>query len=299
MMLPSRVLRVIAVGLFIPAAATAQDMALSGVLIDGEPWKLVSEGYKFTEGPAADAEGRVYFTDIPNSRIHKIDLDGSVSLFADATANTNGLMFGPDGLLYGCRNGEKKIVVYDRDAKVQIIADDVNSNDLVVAGNGGIYFTDPPGGRVWYIDSKREKRIVAEGLKPNGIILWPDQGTLVVTDGQEPVLWTFRVEPDGNLSCKDRYYGPLQMLPGSDRPGSDGMTVDAAGRLYVTTRSGLQMFDPTGRLGGTIAKPHAGSLANVCFGGPTLDTLYVTAGDKVFKRRVQATGVRYGKPQAK
>ena len=78
-------------------------------------------------------------------------------------------------------------------------------------------------------------------------------------------------------------------------PGSDGMKVDSVGRLYVTTRVGLQMFDPTGRLGGTILKPHAGPLSNVCFGGKHLDTLYVTAGDKVYKRRVQATGVRYAK----
>lgn len=280
-------------------SAFAQDMALSGVLIDGEPWQLVSEGHKFTEGPATDAEGRVFFTDIPNSRIHKIDLDGKVSLFADATANTNGLMFGPDGLLYGCRNGEKKIVAYDSQGKIQVIADDVNSNDLVVAGNGAIYFTDPGGGRIWYISATREKRIAAEGLRPNGIILWGDQGTLVVTDGQEPVLWTFRVEPDGSLTNKERYYGPLQVPPGSDRPGSDGMTIDTAGRLYVTTRAGLQMFDPTGRLGGTILKPHPGPLANVCFGGTKLDTLYVTAGDKVFKRKAQATGVRYAKPGTK
>jgi sugar lactone lactonase YvrE len=288
-----------AVVALIVRSASAQDMALSGLLIEGEGWKLVAEGYKFTEGPAADTQGQVYFTDIPNSRIHRIGLDDKVTLFADATASTNGLMFGPDGLLYGCRNGEKKIVTYDANAKVQVVAEGVDSNDLVVAGNGAVYFTDPPGGRVWYINPQREKRIVAEGLRPNGVIHWPDQGTLVVTDSIEPVLWTFRVEPDGTLTNKDRYYGPLQMLPLSDRTGSDGMTVDSLGRLYVTTRVGLQMFDPTGRLGGTICKPHPGPLSNVCFGGLRLDTLFVTAGDKVFKRRTQATGVRYGTPAAK
>lgn len=280
-----------------PSFAIAQDMSVSGVLIDGEGWKLVAEGYTFTEGPAADSEGQVYFTDIPASRIYKIGLDDKVSLFADGTANTNGLMFGPDGLLYGCRNGEKRIVAYDKEAKVQTIAEEVNSNDLVVAGDGGIYFSDPPGGRVWYINSKREKKTVAEGLRPNGVILWPDQGTLVVTEALEPILWTFRIEKDGSLTNKERYYGPLQVPPGADRPGSDGMKVDAVGRLYVATRAGLQMFDPTGRLGGTILKPHSGPLSNVCFGGKNLDTLYVTAGDKVFKRRTQATGVRYAKPK--
>src|SRR5262245_26211094 len=140
--------------------ALAQDMSVSDVLIDGEGWWLVGEGYKFTEGPAADAAGQVYFTDIPNNRIHKIGLDDKVSVFAENTAGTNGLMFGPDGLLYGCRNGEKKIVTYDEKGQVQTVVEEVNSNDLVVAGDGGIYFTDPPGGRVWYINSKREKRVV-------------------------------------------------------------------------------------------------------------------------------------------
>lgn len=278
-----------------PSLAPAQDMSVSDVLIDGQGWRLVADGFKFTEGPAVDAQGQVFFTDIPNNRIHRIGLDDKVTVFAENTAGTNGLMFGPDGLLYGCRNGEKRIVSYDGHAQVKTIAEDITSNDLVVAGNGGIYVTDPPGGRIWYINPAHEKRVVAEGIAPNGVILWPDQGTLVVTEAREPILWTFRVERDGSLSNKDRYYGPLQVPPGADRPGSDGMAVDSNGRLYVATRAGLQMFDPTGRLGGTILKPHQGPLSNVCFGGPALDTLYVTAGDKVFKRQTRVAGVRYAK----
>jgi sugar lactone lactonase YvrE len=134
---------------------------------------------------------------------------------------------------------------------------------------------------------------VAERLRPNGLILWPDQGTLVVTERMEPLLWTFRVESDGRLSHKDAYYGPLQIPPDQETPGSDGMTIDEAGRLYVATRAGVQMFDPTGRLGGTISRPQRGPLANVCFGGREMRTLYATAGDKVFKREVRPRGVRY------
>ena len=270
----------------------AQDMALNGVLIEGEGWKEVSQGHKFTEGPAADPQGRVYFTDVPNSQIFKIDLDGKVSLFAENTAQTNGLMFGADGKLYGCRNGDKQIVAYDvATGKHEVIASDVSSNDLVVNNQGGIYFTDPGAGRVWYISPQREKKVVAEGLKPNGVILWRDGGTLVVTDSQEACLWTFRVEADGGLSNKERYYGPLTMVLGATSTGSDGMTLDAMGRLYVTTRAGLQMFDPIGRKGGVILKPEPNKpLSNACFGGEKLDTLYVTTGDKVFRRKTQATG---------
>lgn len=276
--------------------ASAQDLALNTVLIDGQGWEQVSEGHKFTEGPAADASGKVYFTDIPESKIHKIDLEGKVSLFLENSQQTNGLMFGPDGKLYGCQNGAKKIVAFDSQGRAETIVEGVQSNDLVVTGKGSIFFTEPGAGRVWYVSPQKEKRVVAEGLKPNGVILTPDQTTLVVTDSIDPTLWTFRVETDGSLTCKDRYYGPLRMVRGQQGTGSDGMTVDSVGRLYVTTRAGLQMFDPIGRMGGVIHKPLPDRpLSNVCFGGPQRDTLYVTAGDKVFRRKTQATGLVYAK----
>jgi sugar lactone lactonase YvrE len=272
-------------------------MDLKGVLVDGQDWELVGEGYKFTEGPAVDAEGRVYFTDVPANKIFRIELDGKISTFVEDSHATNGLMFGPDGKLYGCQNGVKKIVAFDSSGKAETIAEGVESNDIVIAGDGGIYFTDPPGGKVWYINPQREKRVVAEKLKPNGVILWADQGTLVVTDSQEPTLWTFRIQKDGSLDAKEAYYGPVRMVHNMQSTGSDGMTIDAAGRLYVATLAGLQMFDPTGRMGGVIAKPQRSFLSNAVFGGPDLDTLYVTCTDKVYRRKTKTKGVRYTAPK--
>jgi len=282
------------------STALAQDMPLTQVLLPGQGWELVGSGYKFTEGPAVDDKGNVFFTDIPNNRIHRIDaVTGKVGVFATETARTNGLMFGSDGLLYGCRNGDRQVVAYAADASHTVIADNLPCNDLVVTSDGRLFVTDPANGKVWHIDDKRKKRVVAEGIHPNGVILWPGQGTLVVTERNEPHLWTYRVEADGSLSHRERYYLPLRMLPGRERPGSDGMTVDAAGRLYVTTYAGVQMFDPTGRMGGVIHKPQRGSLANVVFGGPRLDLMYVTAGDKVFRRKTKVRGAPYFlKPRA-
>lgn len=262
-------------------------------LIEGEGWQEVAAGFKFTEGPAADAAGNVYFTDIPNNRIHKIDLEGKVTVFAEDTGGTNGLMFAPDGRLYGCQNGRKRIVAYSLDGKVETLAENVASNDLVVNAAGDLYFTDPGNKQVWFLPKGGSPRVVATGLSPNGVTLWPDQGTLVVTERDQPLLWTFRVEADGSLSSRNSYYAPLQIPPGMPRPGSDGIKVDAAGRVYATTYAGLQVFDEFGRLIGTIRKPQPGSLSNVCFGGAHLETLYVTAGDKVFKRKVKVKGVRY------
>lgn len=296
--------------------SVAQDMPLSQVLVDNEGWRLVSSGHKFTEGPASDAKGVVYFTDIPNSRIHKVALDGTVSVFVENSAGTNGLMFGPDGLLYGCRNGEKKIVAYKSTGEFDTIASDVNSNDLVVDRDGRIFFTDPPGKRVWYIGPQREKRVVAEGISPNGLILWRDGKTLVVTEGTEQYLWTFRVEPDGSLTAKDKYYGPLQTAPQvfkmfepipvvpnlphlhPARAGSDGMTIDRDGRVYVATRMGVQVFDPTGRPCGSILTPTGTKPSNVCFGGPGLDELFATCGDRVFRRKTKVRGFLYFEPPA-
>ena len=280
-------------GLFSSAVPAAEPSINKDFLIDGEPWQLVAKNFQFTEGPAADSAGNVYFTDIPASRIHKIDLEGKVSVFAEDTGKTNGLMFGPDGRLYGCQNGRKRIVAYTLDGKAQTLAENVDSNDLVVNTAGDLYFTDPPHKQVWFLPKGGQPRAVASGLSPNGVTLWPDQGTLVVTEGDKPLLWTFRVDADGSLTAKNSYYAPLQLAPGASRPGSDGLKVDASGRLYAATGVGLQVFDEFGRLIGTIVKPQPGSLSNVCFGGANFDTLYVTAGDKVFKRKVKVKGVRY------
>jgi len=287
--------------LFTVSRASAQDMPLSQVLIDGQDWQLVGEGYKFTEGPAVNAKGEVFFTDVPSSKIYKIDLDGKVSLFIENAARPSGMMFRKDGMLIANRGAEKKIVAYKPDGTFETIAEDVNCNDLVVADSGDIYITDVPSKSVVHINPKGEKKVVATGWRPNGIILWPDQGTLVITDSDARHLWTYRVELDGSLKYGEKYYHPV-VSPTTKfennkqqhgPPASDGMTYDDAGRLYVATHQGIQMWDPTGRLGGVIAKPQPKFLSNIVFGGPRFDTMYVTSADKVYCRKTKVTSTPY------
>lgn len=279
--------------------ATAQDMPLSELLIEGESWKLVDEGFKFTEGPAVDAAGDIFFTDVPESRVYRLSGNGKASIFLSDSERTNGLMFGADGRLYGCQNGKEQIVAFEKEGKTTVLATDVESNDLVVTREGNIYFTDPANKQVWLLTAKGEKRVVDKGIeRPNGIILWPDQKTLVVADTAGESLWTFRIAADGSLTAKQPYY-TAQVLPGRKGSGADGMSVDSRGRLYAATYAGLQVFDTQGRLSGVIAKPQEKFLSNVCFGGPDLGTLYVTCSDKVYRRKVKATGVRYFDPPKK
>ncbi len=277
----------------LPSLAAAQDFRLSDVLIDGQKWELVAEGFAFTEGPAVDLTGNLYFTDVFRGKIYRLNAEGKAEVFVDQSFGTNGLIFGPDGRLYGCQNAKKRIVAYDSSGKDTPIAEDVKSNDLVVTRAGGVYFTDPENHQVWYIPPKGEKRIVDRGLGyPNGLKLWTDQGTLVVADMKSANLWAYRVDADGGLSFRQPYY-TMRVPSGKLDSGADGMTIDSLGRIYVTTHLGLQMFDPTGRLIGVIDKPQNAWLSNAAFAGPNLDILYVTCTNKVYKRKVNAKGIRY------
>jgi sugar lactone lactonase YvrE/enterochelin esterase-like enzyme len=281
----------------VPIVANAEKKSrqpLMDILIPGEGWQLVGEGYKFTEGPAANAKGEVFFTDIPNSRIHKIGLDGKVTLFKDDEGRPNGMNFGPDGKLYVCQFGKKSILAYDVDGNVEVVADEVDSNDIAVAHNGNIYFTDPStySRRVWLIDHERKKREVDMGItQPNGIRLSPDQTLLYVDDTKGQFVYSFQIQPDGSLTNKQRYFY-LHMPEGSSQSGADGMTLDSQGRLYVATELGIQICDQAGRVNAIIPKPQNKWLSNLAFGGPNFDTLFVTCSDRVFKRKLRATGVR-------
>ena len=266
------------------------------VLGAGSEWQLVSQGHGFTEGPAVNAKGEVFFTDIPNGRIHKIALDGKVSVFAEDTGKANGLMFGPDGRLFACASGKKQILAYDESGKATVIASDIDSNDLCVTQSGNLYVTDPPHKQVWLITQNGEKRVVDTNGKdeiafPNGISLTPDQSLLLVADMRGQFVWSYHIEADGSLSAKQRYHH-LRLPDGMMESGADGMTVDAKGRLYVTTHLGIQFCDQAGRVNGVIAKPQRKWLANAVFGGPNFDELYACCSDKIYKRRTTVKGVR-------
>lgn len=259
-------------------------------------WEMVSEGHKFTEGPAVDANGNVYFSDIPNNRIHKIDhASRKVTVFQENTGGANGLMFGPDGRLYACQNGRKRIVAYDASGKESVITEGASSNDLAVTAKGEVYFTEPQAHRVWFVNRQGEKRVVHEGIPfPNGVRLSPDQSLLMVADSMTRWVWSFQTQPDGSLAYGYAFHRleiEDEVDAGQTRSGADGFTVDTEGFLYVATRLGIQVSDPAGRTSAVLLKPSERSPSNAVFAGPSLDTLYVTAGDKVFRRPMKRQGV--------
>jgi sugar lactone lactonase YvrE len=279
-----------------PVKAGAGSPQLKELLIPGEGWQLVASGYKFTEGPIANIKGEVFFNDIPGSKTYKIGLDGKVSVFLADSKGANGQSFGPDGRLYAVATGTNQVLAYDGHGKSAVIADGFRGNDLVVMHDGGMYVTNPPvkgsadASKVWYISPKGEKRVVDTGLKfANGVTLSPDQTLLYVADSRTHWVYSYQIRPDGSLAYKQRFYH-LHVPDAADDSAADGLRVDRNGRLYVATRMGIQVCDQAGRVNCIIPTPN-GRIANLCFGGENLDTLFATCGDRVFKRRLRVRGV--------
>jgi sugar lactone lactonase YvrE/enterochelin esterase-like enzyme len=269
----------------------------------GGDWELISEGHGFTEGPAVNAKGEVFFTDIPRSRIHKITVDGKVSVFAEDTGNANGLMFGPDGRLYAASNGKKQIVAYDENGKSSVVVEEIESNDLAVGYNGNLYVTDPGHKQVWLVTPKGEKRVVDANEKgglqfPNGVRLAPDQSLLYVADMRGQFIWSYQVAPDGGLAYKQQYFH-LHQPDALEMSAADGMCLDTNGALYVATAMGVQFCDQAGRVNGIISRPQNKWLANVVFGGANFDELYACCSDKVYKRKLNTRGANSFQPPVK
>jgi gluconolactonase len=268
---------------------------LNDILIPGEGWQLVSEGYKSVEGPAANARGEVFFNDVTGSKTFKIGLDGKVSEFIADSKKGSGQAFGPNGKLYAVAGGDQKVVVYDADGTAKVIADGWVGNDLVVAHNGNVYVTNPPAGnsndpsKVWLIKPGGEKSVVDTGLKyANGIALSPDQTLLYVADYRSHWVYSYLIQPDGSLQNKQRFYW-LHVPDTSDQSNADGIRVDRDGRLYVATALGIQVCDQAGRVQCIIPTPNR-RLSNFAFGGEHFDTLYATCGDRVYKRKLKVIG---------
>jgi gluconolactonase len=277
-----------------PVKSGAGSPQLKEILIPGEDWKLVAEGYKFTEGPAVNAKGEVFYNDVPSSKTYKVGLDGEVSAFLHETHKGDGQRFGPDGRLYSVAGGNDQIVAYDASGKATVVADGFRGNDLVVRHDGKIYVTNPgwngtDPSRVWLIKPDGEKQVVDTGLRfSNGLTLSPDQSLLYVADSRTHWVYSYQIQPDGTLGYKQRYYH-LHVPDTADDSGADGMRVDRDGRLYVATRMGIQVCDQAGRVNAILPTPN-GKVSNLCFGGPDFDIVFATCGDRVYRRKLKVRG---------
>jgi enterochelin esterase family protein len=276
-----------------PAPSARADDALSTILVPGNDWQVAVEGLGFADGLSCDAEGNLYFADLKgdNAGVYRLAPDGTKTKLA--SGGKSGTRVGPDGRLYAC--GGKALVAFDlkSGAKETPIANNLGTNDLAVSKQGFVYITDTGKKQVTLVDPKDGSARAADtGITaPNGIGLSPDHGTLYVSDYGGTNVWALKVQPDGSLADKK----PLMTMKAPENKptvaAGDGLTVDAAGRVYVTTALGVQVFDPQGQNLGTIKTPGGkGPLVSAGFGGKNLDELYIACGDKLYKRKTKVKG---------
>jgi sugar lactone lactonase YvrE len=249
-----------------------------------------------------NAAGEVFYQDIPNAKTYKVGNEGVSVLLPLDSKKAAGTIYGPDGKRYVAAGGTRQILAYDDKNKETVIADSLNGNDLVAGANGNIYITVPDGtdkpGKLYLIKPDGEKILVDEGLKfPNGLAFSPDQSQLYVAESATHWIWIFSVRPDGTLTHKQRY-GWLHVPDTDDNAWADGIRCDREGRLYVATRMGIQILDQLGRVNAILQVPE-NKVSNLCFGGPDFDILYITANDKVYRRKLKVHGSNGFQPPVK
>jgi gluconolactonase len=279
----------------------AKEKGKSLIAKGAKPEKL-ADGFKFTEGPAVDSKGNVFFTDQPNNQILKWSTDNKLSLFKENYGRANGLYFDKKGNLISCSDEKDEVWSIAPDGKVTVLVKDFEGkklngpNDLWIAPNGGIYLTDPfykrpwwdhelseqDGEHVYYLAPGASKliRVVTDLEKPNGIIGTPDGKCLYVADIKANKTWRYSINSDGTLTGK-KLFAEL---------GSDGMTIDNKGDIYLTGK-GVTIFNPDGVLIENIPIPESWT-ANVCFGGKDRHLLFITASKSIYGIKMKVKGVR-------
>ncbi|MEO6734006.1 MAG: SMP-30/gluconolactonase/LRE family protein [Ferruginibacter sp.] len=289
-----------------PTAITqgnSTNQLLKKLLIPGQDWELVGEGYQFTEGTAANAAGEMYYQDITTGITYKVGKDGKPIALPLDSKKASGTSFGPDGKRYTTSGRSKQVYVYDGSEKEAVVADSISGNDLTVASNGNIYVTAPDGtnaGKLYLVRPNGNKLVVDEGVRfPNGVALSPDQTQLYVTESASHWVWIYKIKADGTLAYKQKF-GWLHVPDTQENAWPDGLKCDTAGNVFVATRLGIQVLDQLGRVNAILPIPASnGQSSNVYFGGPAFDVLYVTAGDKVFRRKLNTRGCNAFMPPLK
>lgn len=268
--------------LLVLIAATVGGAQDQSVMTPGAKVRKLAGDFQFTEGPAADAQGNIFFTDIPNNRILKWSLDGTLSVFRADSGGANGLYFDRDGNLLACEGSGQRLVAIAPNGDVIVLADQYQGhpfnslNDLWIDPKGGVYFTDPrygnrdnlpqDGEHVYYLtpDHQSVIRVVEDMVRPNGLIGTPDGKRLYITDNGGRKTFAYTINADGTLADKTLFCSE----------GSDGMTIDNEGNVYLTT-SVVAVYNPQGKKIEEITIPE--QPANATFGGADGKTLFVTA----------------------
>lgn len=277
---------------------------LQTIMSSNAKLEKLSDGLKFTEGPVWHPLGFLLFSDIPANTIYKWTTDSKISIYRRPAGNPNGNTFDREGRLITAEHN-RRLVRTEKNGQITVLAERyqgkrLNSpNDVVVKSDGSIYFTDPPYG----ISKEKEElgfygiyRLKPDGtltllnkdmVRPNGLAFSPDEKKLYVSDSEKGHIRVFEVNSDGTLT-NTRVFAEL--AGPKDKGVPDGMKVDIQGNIYCSGSEGVWVFSPTGQLLGKILVPEV--VTNLAWGNKDYKTLYITAGQGVYRIRLLVAGVQ-------
>ncbi len=269
-----------------PSAARAQE-----IIVPGEGWQLVAEGFKSTRGPSCNAGGEVFFADTSNNKIHRIGLDGKVSVFAADTGAAHCVSIGADGTLYTVSEKSGKVMKYDAAGSGGVVLEGIFGHSVLARPDGGLYVTsngekpnDPA--TVWFVKDGK-KTLVDKGMKfATGMAVRPDQWLLSVADGHSKWIYSYQVNPDGTLTNKERFFH-LHVADWDDDAGAESVCYSLEGRQFIATKSGIQISADDGPTQVILPVPDRSRVTGVALGGRDKDTLFAFCGNKIWKRKVQ------------
>src|SRR5215471_19862631 len=273
------------------------------ILAPGAKLILIDSNFSFTEGPAPDKQGNIFFTDQPNDKIWEYDVNGKLSVFMDKTGRANGLYFDVKGNIISCSDQHDELWSIDMKRNVTVLVKNYHGhqlngpNDLWIDAHGGMYITDPyfqrdywtrknpdpalGGEFVYYLAPGKKEliRVDSTTKKPNGIVGTPDGKYLYVADMGVWKSYRYNVNADGTLSNKTLFANEA----------SDGMTIDDKGDIYLTG-DGVTVYNARGKNILNIPVPEKWT-ANICFGGKNKDILFITASKSVYVIQTRMKGV--------
>lgn len=282
------------------AYLSAKADTVSALIADNEKPKLISDQFTFTEGPAVDKKGNIFFTDLPNDKIWKFDTEGKLSLFLEKTRRSDGLYFDKKGNLLAAADEKGELLSISPSGSISILLNNYKGknfnapNDLWIDKKGGIYFTDPFYKRpyfaytepnipqsVYYFPKGQKEAINLDStmVRPNGIVGSADGKHLFVADIAGKKTYKYDINKDGTVSNKSLF---------ADM-GSDGMTLDNRGNLYLTGGKGVTVFNKEGQQIGLIELPTGAS--NVCFSGKERDILFITSRKSIYTLKMKVKGI--------
>jgi len=270
-----------------PSAPRAQE-----ILIPGEDWKLAGEGFKSTRGASTAANGEIFFADTSADKIHRIGLDGQISVFAEKTGNAHCVTVAADGSLYTISEKSGQLLRYEAAGKSSVVLDGILGHSILAHPNGSLYVTDNDakkannGGSVWLIKDGQKQQVDA-GIKfATGMAFRPDQWLLSVGEGHSKWAYSYQIADDGTLTNKERFFH-LHVHDWDDEAGAECLCYSQEGRQFIATKSGIQISADDGPTQVILTVPDKGRVTAVAIGGKDKDTLYAFCGNKIWSRKIQ------------